>query len=389
MPLLAAQSLDCRDAGEGDQDGQGRAQTGDRGGLCDAGVRGSRSVTGAKGEREAVLHLGMRKAGSTSIQAACAGYADGTTSYLPSPDPNHSYLLVLAFDQGIKLTREEPEVREALCVAARDQLSAALDETTSSSVLLSAEGLSNFRSTDGYRDCVAFLHGRVGSVRAIAYIRDPISFSASLFCQKIRIGDAPLDLLTYFPLYRDHFAVWEEALQGRVEYVLFDPSAFHRGNLLDDFAHRAGLDRALMRSLPKRSNVSLSAEATAVLAMLRETEAHELGQLAAHGQVKRLQGLLRSFGSGRVAFTPAQIEAAMDLHASQVAWMEGRLGCRMPPPPTGGIEFAGLADFLAFGRSLGPALGDHLARHRAIKPADAEAHALLLRLVDDLNRVPA
>jgi hypothetical protein len=331
----------------------------------------------------------MRKTGSTSIQAACAGYADGTTTYLPSADPNHSYLLALAFDQDIKLTREEPEVREALCVAARDQLRAALDETTSPSVLLSAESLSNFRSTDGYRNCAAFLHGRVGSVRAIAYIRDPISFSASLFCQKIRIGNAPLDVLTYFPLYRDHFAVWEEALQGRVDYVLFDPSAFHGRDLLNDFARRAGLDRALMRSLPKRSNVSLSAEATAVLALLRETKAHELDQLAARGQVKRLQGLLRPFGSERVAFAPAQIKAAIDLHAGQVAWMEARLRCRMPPPPTGGIEFAGLADLLAFGRSLGPALGDHLARYRAPKPADAEAHALLLRLVDDLNRVPA
>ena len=144
-----------------------------------------------------------------------------------------------------------------------------------------------------------------------------------------------------------------------------------------------------MRKLPRKSNVSLSAEATAVLALLRETDAHTLNQFTTREQIRRLQDFLRPFGSGRVALASGQIEAAMELHAGQVAWMEARLGCRMPPPPTGGIEFASLADLLAFGRSLGPALGDHLARHRPLKQSNDEARTLLLRLADRLGRVPA
>lgn len=390
LPLDRAQRLDCRNAGKGDQDGQGRAQNGDSSGLPDARVRDGCSVTGARRGRDVVLHLGMLKTGSASIQAACDGYADGTTSYLPNPHPNHSYLLALAFDEDIRLTREETKVRDALRVAMRDQLAATLDAVASRSVLLSAESLSSFRNTDGYHDCAAFLQDRVGLVRAIAYIRDPASFSASLFCYMTRIEDAPFDAFAYFPRYRDHFAVWEEALEGRVEYVLFDPSAFHRGDLLEDFALRAGIDRALMRNLPKRSNVSLSAETTSVLVLLREIEAPALDRLAALGQVKRLQRLLRDFGSQRFAFASGQMDPAMEFHADQVAWMEARLGCRMPRSETRGVEFASRADLLAFGRSLGPALSDHLARHRALKPtAGDEAQTLLLRLVDRLGRVPS
>ena len=47
---------------------------------------------------EVLIHIGMHKTGSTSIQASIKDYNDGVSAYASLGDENHSVLIYTGFD---------------------------------------------------------------------------------------------------------------------------------------------------------------------------------------------------------------------------------------------------------------------------------------------------
>ena len=316
-------------------------------------------------ERRVLLHLGMHKTGSTSIQAVWNGYKDERIEYAALGLPNHSLVLQRAFLDGKAADRvyknSDGAKRSRQHEAARRRLDHALGGTKRS-VILSAESLFRFEG-EACRRTAEFLRSHVGRIDALLYIRAPESFARSVFQERLKKGEASFDLRHIIPAYKARALNWAGALGAEPTYVMFDRATLHEGDVVMDFGMRAGLDLGWARSRAhlQNRNTSLSAEAMAALYVLR----HRLGAPPPHEEERvrqrRLIEVLGGFGSRRYDFGRDLMQAALDERAEDIAWIEGRLGRSFPSETVKDpVVFGSERDIVEYGEAQARALREHL-----------------------------
>lgn len=316
-------------------------------------------------ERRVLLHLGMHKTGSTSIQAVWNGYKDERTEYAALGLPNHSLVLQRAFLEGKAADRVYKNSTEERRPKQQEAALRRLDEVlsgTGRSVILSGESLFRF-DRDSARRTAEFLRGHVARIDSLLYVRAPESFARSVFQERLKKGEASFDLRHIVPAYKSRSLHWAEALGAEPTYVMFDRPTLHEGDVVADFGMRAGLDLAWARSRAhlQNRNTSLSAEAMAALYVLR----HRLGVPAAHEEERvrqrRLVEVLQGFGTRRYDFGRDLMQAALDERAEDIAWIQERMGRTFPAEPVKDpVVFGSESDILAYGEAQAPALREHL-----------------------------
>lgn len=337
--------------------------------------------------RRALLHLGMHKTGSTSIQQTFAGYADERTEYLDLGKANQSAFLSRCFDPQAKarlFASPDPERRAFGREQARARLRMALEGTTRS-VILSGEDLWKLPTRAACEDCVAFLRASVPQVDALAYVRAPESYARTMFQQTLRTRPLRLGEADLVPPYRSRAENWIAALGASPEFVLFHRDAFHGGDLILDFAHRAGIDAARAPRPARVANVSLSAEATALLYLLRHADGPTPEEAGPRRMAEnRLLLLLYDFGSTSFALAPDVVARSLERRAADIAWMEARLGRSFPAERAAtGAVFAADADLLDLAAAQGPALREFLHARWLVRRSAGTDPLTLLRAARD------
>lgn len=348
------------------------------------------------------LHIGMNKAGSTTIQQAFRSYRDGNLEYPrlegwteAFPDNgNHSRHLQMRFGLDVPArfhSSPDPARRQA----ERAAISADFDRAIGAapgSVILSAERLCEWRNPDQIAPLVAYLKARFDRINGLVYVRDPVSYMRSLLQQRIRVSapDPGMGLGRFYPGYRKRLAPWEDALgEAGVTFVPFDPAVFPEGDLLMDFAARTGVpaDWARTRTDVRRTNVSLSAEALAVL--VRYRNAH--GNRPPHGAMRsadaRMVSMLMGFGTRRFGLADSVVAPVLEANAGDLEWIAARTGRSVLParPERADVTFARVSELMDYGASLGPALADWLARvGPGLRLPSGPPEAALLALRDAL-----
>jgi hypothetical protein len=337
-------------------------------------------------ERRVLLHLGMPKAGSTSIQDVWNGYKDERIEYADLGLPNHSMILQRAFLEGPGADRVHRNADEARRgqqhEAALARLAQVLDGT-GRSVILSGESLFRFER-DACHRCVGFLQGHVGPVEALLYVRPPESFARSVFQERLKKGVASFDLTGIVPAYRARSLHWADALGAEPEYVLFDRSALREGDAVVDFGTRAGLDLgwATARAHLQNRNASLSAEAVAALYVLRHRRGAPSWTEDERVRQRRIIEVLGGFGSRRYDFGRDLMAAALAERAGEIAWMEGRLGRAFPSEAVKDpVVFGSEREILEFGEAQAEPLREHLQAHGLVREKAGGSTVELLEAV--------
>ncbi|PWJ16224.1 hypothetical protein [Jannaschia seohaensis] len=336
--------------------------------------------------RTLILHLGMNKAGSSTLQAALQGTETATLRYPDLGGTGHAHALVMAYMEGTPPRfGPMPGGREATRVAARERIVAAY-EADDRDVLLSSEYLSIFRDPAEIEALLADARPRFDRIRALAYLREPQAYMTSTLQQAARHNDVPDDPFErMYPRYRPRFHPWMKALgKEALDLVCFDRAAFAQGDLLVDFAQRVGLPEGTLRAA-RPVNESLTAEAVAVLLCRHRARA---GRAPGRGHGELLQALA-GFGETRLAFVPALLDKTIATRARDVAWAEVHMGRAFPPPPADrGRSWPDVPALRAYGETLAEPL---LAWQRRTVPdarpptdtvpdiIDAMAHALAPR----------
>ena len=277
--------------------------------------------------RRCILHIGMNKAGSTTIQKCFSKYDDAETFFLPLGAPNHSKLVSYAFLNNVSekyFETIDPAARQEFCAQQRAEMTTQI-AGDSRNVIISAEILSVFpkESVDAI---VAFLRSHFDEIKAIAYIREPANFMASQFQQSLRDNASDVDLDRLYPNYRTRFRRWYNQLGADISFVTLNPDMLIEGNLVIDFATRMGLQKPSMDKLGTVANSTLSAEAIAVLFAHRH--AHDWVRTSAGRQrsVNRaLLARLQTFGHRKFAFSDVFIGPFLETKSSDIAWMENRM----------------------------------------------------------------
>ncbi|NDY93098.1 hypothetical protein [Ideonella livida] len=145
--------------------------------------------------RRCILHVGLHKTGSSSIQETLYRNASlRGAHYLDLGEANASGMVKLLFG-GAEQASQTPLARQQGDEAARDLARKRLDRALAEvgpadTVIFSAEALSRL-SIHGLQALQAALAPQFQSIEVVGYVRDMPGFMASAFQQRVKGGHRP------------------------------------------------------------------------------------------------------------------------------------------------------------------------------------------------------
>jgi len=304
-----------------------------------------------------VIHAGMHKTGTSSIQNFFYSNERENIVYPRWFGPNHCGLFILLFqDEELLGEYHGFKTRGAEFVASLkekkrnsyDLLEKAIEQAKNTTLLISAEDI----SWPGFRNAVSRMHSFFQSytedIQVIGYIRSPHSFAVSAFQQMLK--DGGLKTLTpekLWPHYRQRFGMLEDVFGAdRMSLRLYDRKHLLGADIVRDFGSILGLDIAGPRI--EEANVSLSAEATALLFLQRRlgegyVSGFENAQAGNHRFIERL----RVIGERPFKFSDQLWGPVLKANEEDVNWIESKLGTAMIDDlPTNAVEISGEDDFI-------------------------------------------
>jgi len=276
---------------------------------------------------EVIIHIGMHKTGSTSIQASLYGYDDGHAFYARFPEPNHSTAIrgtfstrPEAYHQWKKLGLDAAGIQHR-CVQYRVQLVTELSRDDRDTLIISGEGI-GLLDDAGKAKFLQLVRQYVSRVRVVCYIRDPFEFAASYLQQNIKVGRRSCPPVVSTD-YRKRLEVFSEQLQPENLIVrAFDRQSFPGGSVVADFCNIAGLDQR--RISEKSANESLSAPALKLVYAFNRSNDCYAGDPVIHQARQALARWVQHAYSTGPAIQSAWFASRADL--SELAYMHECFG---------------------------------------------------------------
>lgn len=219
--------------------------------------------------RTVYLHIGMHKTGSTSIQKNFRGFDNGSIKFAELGFENHSIPFHTAFSgehhsfpewKLQNLSLEEVEEKKIECFRLIEN---SLKTDSNKDLIFSGEDISLI-SASGISQIEKLLRDYTDRVVVLAYIRDPLSFSASLLQEDIKAGIN--SRIPASPNYRFRFEKFVKIFGSEnVHFRIFDPKRFENRDVVLDFADFLNVAPPNSRSV---ENASFSTEATRIIYIL-------------------------------------------------------------------------------------------------------------------------
>jgi hypothetical protein len=283
-----------------------------------------------------ILHAGMHKTGSTSIQHTLSSMNLEDYDYPEFVLPNHSELLQTVFmDNPEKYHinvikgysyREIINLRRQYKNILHESIKKA-GKTGKSGIIISAESLSLPGEQNKLYKIREFLNGYCSEIKVIGYVRPPVAFMQSLFQEIIRNGgNRRLCLMNLYPEYRERFEQIDRVFgRDNVKLIKYSTDDLYRGDVVKDFANR--LEIELPDEEIKNLNETLLLEAVAVLYMYYSYGSKKTrGYASAPGHSKKLADHLSQIGKTKLQFGPELVRPVLDEFSKDIEWMEVRLG---------------------------------------------------------------
>lgn len=282
---------------------------------------------------EVILHIGMHKTGSSSIQRSLYGYDDGRTFYARFPERNHSAAIRGGFSthperyhQWRKLGLDDTEIRRRRG-AARAQLAHELARTDRHTLIISGEGIS-LLDDSGKHQFLDVIQQFCDRVRVVCYIRHPLDFAASYLQEIIKSGarSCPSVVKT---LYRKRLDVFVQRIPaGDLIVRPFDRSCFAERSVVADFCNICELDTS--RLSEEHANESLSAPALKLVYAFNRSNQCYSGDRIVHQARLRLVEQVKHLYASYPAIEKARFAWLADF--TELDYLRKNFGLRLAPP---------------------------------------------------------
>lgn len=303
-----------------------------------------------------VIHAGMHKTGSSSIQDYMGAQTDEEIVYARWASSNHCELFVLLFQdpelipeyhaikaKGPEFIKKLPELRAKW----RQSFIEDLERSRGKTFVFSAEDISSPQRRQARQNMHAFLREWSDDITVVGYVRDPLSFAVSAFQQHLKGHMKAFSPYGLWPKYRARFGQLDE-LFGRDKVILrpYDRSQLHGGDVVSDFAAILGTEYVASRNT--EVNTSLSAEATALQFLQRSLgEGYVGGFLKAPAANHAFIEALRRIGSQRYTIAETVWNDVKEMNRADLNWIEARLGQKLPERrPADALVVSSEQDFL-------------------------------------------
>lgn len=321
--------------------------------------------------RTCILHIGLSKTGSSSIQRTLHRYDDGRLAYARIRDPNHSSPLFQIFCSD-PARRDRPFLNwrtpaDQAAVAKRHAAAFDREMTRPRDVIFSAEGICGKLTADEIGDMAARLRRHFDRVRVIAYLRPYRNACASAWQQNVKMGENRFVLPR--PAFRGRLQPFIRHFgKDSVEMRPFDRAALINGDVIDDFAALIGIDPAGLRR--QTVNESVSLEALSIVYAHNRFAVHPGSRAERRMSRIALVQDLADFGTQRFGFDPALVDAACKHHRADLDWASRLLGVDMAGTcPAVERPIGTEAELLALAARHRAAAEAHVRSRRASGPA--------------------
>lgn len=276
---------------------------------------------------EVILHTGMHKTGSTSIQAALADYDDGQSFYARFPEKNHSTAIRGTFStqperyhqwQKLGLDFAQIQFRRKQY---REQLAADLGRDDRHTLIISGEGI-GLLDDAGKHELLSFIRKYVSRLRVVCYIRRPVEFAASYLQQNIKVGRSTLP--DSVPTeYRKRLEIFARQLPADDLVVrAYERASFPNGSVVADFCQVVGLESA--RVAETRVNERLSVPALKLLYAFNRSNDCYTGDPVVHQARQALARWLQGAYANGPQLESAWFYSMADF--SEVEYLQDRFG---------------------------------------------------------------
>jgi hypothetical protein len=296
--------------------------------------------------REILLHAGLSKTGSTSIQDNCSEQRALLASHdviypgFTADDHvfrNHSIPLTVAISAapgayGLGLKRRFGRRVETITQQCRQQLEELVTAGNGGVLVLSTELVESWRDDD-LQSLRAYFMPHARRLRVLAYLRSPESALASLVQERAKAGVmlCPSRLVGRVKAKVERL---QRNFPAELELVSYHEAQGHCAGLVGAFMARAGVPDAVIRPLAFRhSNQRLSMEAYRLLERINRD--FQPGHQAEHGVPRRPHDLAMLAEIPGQPFQLAGFEGS-ELQRQVLAeshWLESELGWRFPHVP--------------------------------------------------------
>ncbi|MCG3169318.1 MAG: hypothetical protein CALGDGBN_00836 [Pseudomonadales bacterium] len=289
--------------------------------------------------RECVIHFGMPKTGSSAIQGWLLRALDDPAFHCIGTGERGSGNLIAQTFMDDATQHHRNRKRAVGNDQLRDEhrrLRAAFERSLAAcpadaTAIFSAELLSNLADGEFAR-VTAALGCRGAPLRAVGYVRPPVSYMQSVFQQRVKSGAVEFDPARNYPRYRDRLAKFE-SLPGAsaAGWWLYDPRAFPAGCVVRDFCARLGIRLGV--EPPPRANESLSLPAIRLLWAYRRFGpgfGSGAGAIRDNALLRRQLNLLIG---PRLRFHAELTVPVLHAQREDICWMEERLEASLAEPP--------------------------------------------------------
>ncbi len=283
-----------------------------------------------------ILHVGMHKTGSTSIQNSLKDLDDSSFYYARLLGrPNHSVIMTAMFARhdDPKLDKRRyakgpRDIRDEVVEARRD-LASSIKAADGRTLVISGEGMLRM-SDDELVRLKSYLerHG-YDDIKVMAYIRSPIGYISSAVQTKLKGGSTGVfNLQTSVPDYRQKLEKFDTVFgRENVSLFKFDPAQFPAKDVVQDFCIRAGIPLTSIKAVRRNESITLlAAKLRFQHATLAKQEGLELFRASAGAA---LSDRLLPFSPTRFRLAPSLIRPLLETLADDIAWMEQRLGASL------------------------------------------------------------
>lgn len=217
---------------------------------------------------EVIVHIGMHKTGSTSIQESLANFDDGITFYAKLEYANHSIPIFTAFSSEFldypiwKRYGYSQSIKVGLRNKFKKTFTEQLQVKNRKKMIISAEDISLLSEKDA-ENFIDYIRQYSKNVKIICYIRDPLSFAASAFQESCKVGRSQnpniIDPRYKYRIEKFINVVGEE----NIIVKKFEKDNLERSSVVADFCEIVGIDYNGIREI--KSNESLTEEALKVI----------------------------------------------------------------------------------------------------------------------------
>ncbi len=220
-----------------------------------------------------ILHLGHAKTGTTSLQFALQGNRDlllkSGILYPYSGDHKHVFAAPHLMDHtNPAIVRRMRSGNRSVAGKSRKVWGRIVKDcrrSDANTIVLSGEGFWGAPS----RDAVAEMREKLGEIcetaEAVAYLRSPVQLFLSRLNQRMRMTQTIPSVSRRY--YKKPIMVYDNNGFEKLSLHIFDRDNLIGGDIIEDFCtrHLMDLSEPLDRSVVKRANESVSAEAMTVI----------------------------------------------------------------------------------------------------------------------------